>query len=74
MERKATMGASRIVGAVLLAIGAILLVFGFNASEAPLDRISETLTGRYTDRTMWYLILGAVGVVAGAVAMFASQR
>ncbi|KZD03848.1 DUF3185 family protein [Oceanibaculum pacificum] len=55
----------RLIGLVLLAVGAILLVFGHNASEAPVDQLSNALTGRYTEDTMWYIILGVVALVAG---------
>ena len=61
------MASRQIVGIVALVVGLILLGFGFNAADAPTDRISETFTGRYTDRTMWYFILGAVGVIGGGL-------
>ncbi len=54
-----------ILGIILVVVGAILLAFGFNASESVSDTISEGVTGRYTDKTMWYLIGGAALVVAG---------
>lgn len=58
---------SQILGAVALIVGIVLLIFGFNASDAPTDRISEALTGRFTERTMWYFILGVAAVVAGGL-------
>lgn len=63
------MSQNRIIAIVLLVIGAIALYFGFNATSAPTEEISEALTGQYSDRTMLYLICGAVAVVAG-LAMF----
>jgi hypothetical protein len=51
---------------VLLVVGVLLLFFGWQSSESVGDQISETLTGRFTDETMWYLIGGAAAVVAGA--------
>ncbi len=57
----------RILGIVLLVAGIILVIFGLNASDSPMDRISEALTGKFTDNTMLYLILGAVGAVVGLV-------
>jgi len=68
------MTSSQIVGIVALVVGLILLGFGFNASDAPADKISETFTGRYTDRTMWYFILGAVGVIAGGLLAIFGRR
>lgn len=55
----------RILGIVLLVVGAILLAFGFNASDSFSDSVSEGFTGRYTDKTMWYLIGGAALVIGG---------
>lgn len=58
---------TKIIGLVLLVIGAILLVFGWNASQSIADQVTETFSGRFTDETMWYIILGAASVVAGLV-------
>jgi len=58
---------SQILGAALLAVGAILLVFAYQASNAPLDQVVSTVTGHYTQQTMWYLVLGVVGVVVGGL-------
>jgi len=59
------MNGPRILGLVLLAIGILLLIFGYNASQAVTEEVRETLTGRFSDTTMWYLIGGAAGTVAG---------
>lgn len=56
---------SKLMGVVLLVVGIILLYFGWQASQSMGGQLSETLTGRYTDETMWYLIGGAAAVVAG---------
>lgn len=64
----------QIFGVVALVVGIILLGFAFHASDAPADRISETLTGRYTDQTMWYFILGAAAVIGGGLLLFFGRR
>ncbi len=56
---------SSILGLVALALGGVLLFFAWRASNAPVEQLSEALTGRYTDNTMWYLLGGIGGVVAG---------
>jgi hypothetical protein len=56
------MTASKMVGIVALVLGAVLLVFAYQSSNAPLDQLSSVVTGRYTDQTMWYLV-GGIGVV-----------
>jgi len=64
----------RIVGLVLVVVGAILLYFGFTATDAPLEQARESLTGDYSDRTMQYLIGGAVAAVAGLGLLFFGKR
>ena len=61
----------RILGVVLFVVGVVLLGFGYHASNAPLDQLSNTVTGRFTDRTMWYFVLGAAAAIGGLLlAMF----
>lgn len=59
------MNNNRIVGIVLLAVGVVLLALGFQASESLGEQLHESFTGRFTESTTWYLILGAVSAVAG---------
>lgn len=61
------MNQKKIIGIVLLVIGAIALYFGFNATNAPMEEVTEAFTGRYSDQTMLYLIVGAVAGIAGLV-------
>src|SRR4051812_11974115 len=46
------------LGIAIFAVGVVLIAMGYRASGAPIDQISDALTGRYTDRTMWYIIGG----------------
>lgn len=59
------MGIARIFGLVLLAIGIVLLIFGYNASQSVTERVVEGFTGHFTNHTMWYLIGGVAAVVGG---------
>lgn len=59
------MSQRKIIGLAILVAGIILLVFGFNQTQSLSGEVGEALTGRYSDETMLYLILGAVAVVAG---------
>ena len=66
---------SRLLGAVLLVIGVVLLGFAYHASRAPMEQISNTLTGHFSDQTMWYVILGGIGVVGGGLLVaFGARR
>jgi uncharacterized membrane protein len=64
------MNQNKMLGIVLLVIGAIALYFGFNATNAPMEEVTEAFTGKYSDQTMLYLIGGAVAGVAGLVMLF----
>lgn len=59
------MGNNKLIGLVLLVVGVILLFFGWQASQSVGEQVAETLTGRFSDETMWYIIGGAVCIVAG---------
>ena len=56
---------NRIIGLVLLVGGAVALYFGINAANSPTGELAEALTGQYQDRTMLYLVGGAVAAAAG---------
>jgi hypothetical protein len=57
----------RIAGIVLLVVGVLLLIFGINASDSAGEQIREGLTGRFSDKTMWYIVGGAALGVLGLV-------
>lgn len=59
------MGRNKIIGIVLLVVGLILLYFGWQSSQSIGEQVVETFTGRFTDSTMWYFILGAAAVIGG---------
>lgn len=61
---------SNTIGLIALWIGSLLLFFAWQASNAPIEQMSEALTGHYTGDTMMYLIGGLVGVFAGGVLLF----
>lgn len=53
------------LGLAALAVGIVLLVFAYNASNAPADQLANTLTGRFTNQTMWYVLSGVIATVIG---------
>jgi multisubunit Na+/H+ antiporter MnhB subunit len=72
-ERIYTM--NNIVGLAILALGIVLLIFGFNESHSFTSDVSRTFTGNPTDRSMWLIVGGAVAVIAGiAVALTGRRR
>ena len=50
---------------MLLVVGAVLLYFGAQATDAPLEQAREALTGDYSDQTMIYLVCGAAAAIGG---------
>lgn len=59
------MANNKILAGVLIVVGLILLFFAYQSSQSLGDQVSEAVTGRFTDATTWYLILGAASTVAG---------
>ena len=60
----------QILGVVLLIVGLLLLYFGWQAADSLGEQAHETLTGRFTDTTMWYLVGGAAASVGGLLMLF----
>lgn len=61
------MSAHQILGIVLLLAGLLLLFAGWQASESLGEQVHESMMGRFTDTTMWYLIGGAVASIGGVL-------
>lgn len=68
------MDTGRIVGIVLVAVGVVLLGFAYNSTETPVEQISNTLTGRYREQTMWYIAIGTAAVIGGGLLAFFGNR
>lgn len=64
----------RIIGLLIIAIGVVLLIFGIAASRSFGEQIVEGLTGRYTDRTTWFLMGGIAAIVGGGVLCLFGNR
>jgi hypothetical protein len=62
---EADMMSKRVLAIVLLVVGVILLFFAYQSSQSLGDQVSEAVTGRFTDSTTWFLILGAASTAAG---------
>jgi len=65
---------NNIVGLAILALGIILLIFGFNESHSFGSDVSRFFTGNPTDRSMWMIAGGAIAVIAGLVLAFVGRR
>lgn len=56
-----------------LVAGAMLLVFGFQASDSFSSDVSRAFTGNPTDKTMWLLAGGAILAVLGLIGLFTGR-
>ena len=52
---------NKVVGLVLIIVGAILLYMSYEASQSIASEASEVFTNQPTDSTLWYLIGGVAG-------------
>jgi drug/metabolite transporter (DMT)-like permease len=59
------MNTNRIIGALLLAAGAVLIAVGIIESRSLADSVSRTFLGRFTQGTTWYLLGGIASAVVG---------
>jgi hypothetical protein len=64
----------RAVGVALLAVAAILIILGINASQSLSSELSETFRGTPSDRTVWFYVGGAVAAVVGLFLTFSPPR
>jgi multisubunit Na+/H+ antiporter MnhB subunit len=71
-EKEITM--NNIVGLAVLALGIVLLIFGFNESHSFSSDVSRTFTGNPTDHSMWLIIGGAAAVIAGIAVSLTGRR
>ena len=56
---------NKIISLVLIAGGAVLIIYGINASDSIGSSFSRFFTGSPTDKAVWLLIGGIVAVAAG---------
>jgi len=68
------MSSRAVLGIVIAVIGAVLLCFGLTSSHSLVDQAAQTFTGRFTQQTMIYIVLGIVALVAGALTTISSRR
>ncbi len=68
------MPTNRIIGFVIFAVGAFLLMTAYNSTQAPAEELSSTITGSYSDNTMWTIVIGLAATVGGGMLAFIGAR
>jgi hypothetical protein len=61
-------------GIAVLVFGTVLLGFGYHFSDTPLDQLSDTLIGRYTDNALWYVVVGIALMIGGGALTISGKR
>jgi hypothetical protein len=61
---------SKIPSIAFLVVGILLLVYGINASNSVTSSITQSVTGTPTDKSIWLIVLGVIGIVSGGVGIF----
>ncbi len=60
---------NKITALALLVVGIVLLIFGLNSSDSVASNLSETVTGSPTDKSIWLIALGAIGIITGGLSL-----
>jgi hypothetical protein len=62
------------LSAVFLVAGVILVFYGINASNSFSSDVSRFFTGSPTNKTVWFLIGGAVAGCVGLLGLFSGEK
>lgn len=57
-----------------LIVGVILLGFGLNAANSVSSEVSEVVSGAPTDKSIWLIVLGVIGIVSGGLGLLLGRR
>ncbi|HZZ20437.1 MAG TPA: DUF3185 family protein [Opitutaceae bacterium] len=60
----------KITSIALLIVGLILLVYGLNASNSVSSSVSQAVSGSPSNKTIWLIALGVIGIVSGGIGVF----
>lgn len=61
------MNVSRVIVVGLIALGIVLLYYGYTATRSPVDKIYKAATGTYTAHTLRQLVGGVVAVLSSGL-------
>lgn len=60
----------KIPALALLIAGIVLLIFGLNAADSVSSSVSNAVSGAPTNKSIWLIVLGAIGVLTGGAGLF----
>ena len=61
---------NRALSIAILVAGIVLLIFGINAHDSIASSAKEVVTGTPTDKSIWLIVLGVVGILVGGFSSF----
>lgn len=61
---------NKALSVAILIAGIVLLVFGINAQDSLASNAKEAVTGAPTDKSMWLIVLGLIGIIVGGLNSF----
>jgi LPXTG-motif cell wall-anchored protein len=61
---------SKIPSIAFLIVGIILLVYGLDASNSVSSSVSNAVTGSPTNKSIWLIVLGVLGILSGGFGLF----
>jgi len=62
------------ISIAILIIGVILLVYGISAGDSIASNVKEGVTGTPTDKSLWLIIAGVLGVVVGGFGLVRGRK
>jgi uncharacterized membrane protein YidH (DUF202 family) len=65
---------NKLIGFVLLAVGILLLVMGYNASQSVGSQFKEAFSGSMSDKATLFYIGGAIVTAVGTYLAFMSRK
>jgi hypothetical protein len=68
------MPANRIIGIVLLVVGAVVLGLAYQSSQSTGDQAKHFFTGDFREKTTWMILAGVGAAIAGVVALIIPAR
>jgi hypothetical protein len=62
------------VSIAILIIGVILLIYGISAGDSIASNVKESVTGTPTDKSLWLIIGGVVGIIVGGFGLVRGNK
>ncbi len=68
------MSNNRLIGFALLAVGIVLLVMGYSASQSVSSQFKQAFSGSLSDKAMLFYLGGAIVTAVGGYLAFLSRK